>query len=216
MNASKHPPCAMDGVANDVARRPVDSQHPSIAMAPTDTAATSRPTPDLLRRVFATFATGVTLVGARRADGGLVGMTANSFASVSLDPPLVLFCVAKSLAAFKVYAVTSHFSISILAQAARSVSGHFARTGVEKWSTVAHRLGETGVPLLADALASMECEAVARHDAGDHLIVVGRVLRVDIGDAGEPLLFFGSHYRRLDPHIPNDEADREAAFLVWG
>lgn len=212
MNASKDLGFAIAGAANAV--EPQGPGLPATVLA--ETGATNKPTPDMLRRVFGTFATGVTVIGARRADGGLVGMTANSFASVSLDPPLVLFCVARSLAAFKAYAATSHFSISILSQAAKSVSGHFARTGVEKWSTVAHRLGETGVPLLTDALATMECETVARHDAGDHLIVVGRVLRVSHADAAEPLLFFGSHYRRLDPQTPDQEADGDMSFLVWG
>jgi branched-chain amino acid transport system ATP-binding protein len=174
------------------------------------------PTPELLRRVFGMFATGVTVIGARSAEGCLVGMTANSFTSVSLNPPLVLFCVAKSQLAFQVYAAAAHFSVSILAQEAKPMSRQFALSGAEKWSTVAHSLGDNGLPLLTGALATMQCQTVARHDGGDHLIVVGHVLQLSHRDEAEPLLFFGSRYRRLDPQVPNQEMEGDVSFLIWG
>jgi flavin reductase (DIM6/NTAB) family NADH-FMN oxidoreductase RutF len=168
-----------------------------------------------LRRAFGTFATGVAVIGARGADGALAGMTVNSFASVSLAPPLVMFCPARSLGAFEVYRSAGHFSASVLRQDSLAVSERFARAGAGKWQGVKHRLGATGVPLLEGALATLECEVEARHDAGDHLIVVGRVLALEVAERAEPLVFFRSHYRELAPLVALDAASTPA-FHGWG
>lgn len=169
-------------------------------------------TPQRLRQAFGTFATGITVIGARAADGALVGTTVNSFSSVSLAPPLVMFCPARSLGAFGVYDSARHFSASVLRRDGRAVSERFARTGAGKWQGVKHRLGATGVPLLEGALATFECEIEARHDAGDHLIVIGRVLSVEVPEEADPLVFFRSHYRELAPLGGADYA----TFLEWG
>jgi flavin reductase (DIM6/NTAB) family NADH-FMN oxidoreductase RutF len=174
------------------------------------------PTPQLLRRAFGTFATGITVIGACSAHGGLVGMTVNSFTSVSLDPPLVLFCPGRSIAGFDVYANAVYFSVSILPQESYLISNHFANRGSDKWKTVPHWLGSTGAPLLERALATMECEVVARHEAGDHIIVLGRVLQLDLSDATEPLVFFRSRYRQLDPRTQPGYLEGEGSFEVWG
>lgn len=171
--------------------------------------------PDLLRRAFGTFATGVTVIGARGADGTLVGMTANSFTSVSLDPPLVLFCPARSLAAFDVYSAADHFSVSVLAAHAEASSNRFARTNTAKWGSEPFRIGKAGTPLLVNALASFECEVVARHDGGDHLIVVGRVVHLHATETGEPLVFFRSRYRALDSHARLVAPVSDPWYLVW-
>ena len=169
---------------------------------------------NLLRRAFGQFATGVAVIGARASDGTLVGMTVNSFASVSLDPPLVMFCPGKSLTAYAVYAGARHFSASVLSSTQQQVSEHFARKGEKKWAGIAHTLGSAGVPLLDDAIACFECETAARHDAGDHQIVLGRVLALRIAGKGEPLIFHCSRYA----HLARAKADAEdaAAFLAWG
>jgi flavin reductase (DIM6/NTAB) family NADH-FMN oxidoreductase RutF len=169
-------------------------------------------TPQRLRQAFGTFATGIAVIGARAEDGALVGMTANSFGSVSLAPPLVMFCPARSARAFEVYATTRYFSASTLRRDGRAVSERFAQAGAGKWQGVRHRIGATGVPLLEGALATFECEVEARHDGGDHLIVVGRVLAVDVPEQAEPLVFFRSHYRELAPVGGADYA----TFLEWG
>jgi flavin reductase (DIM6/NTAB) family NADH-FMN oxidoreductase RutF len=169
-------------------------------------------TPQRLRYAFGTFATGIAVIGARAADGALVGMTANSFGSVSLAPPLVMFCPARSTQAFSVYATTRFFSASVLRRDSRAVSERFAQAGAGKWQGVAHRIGATGVPLLEGALATFECEVDARHDAGDHVIVLGRVLSLDVPEQAEPLVFFRSHYRELSPLGGADYA----TFLEWG
>jgi flavin reductase (DIM6/NTAB) family NADH-FMN oxidoreductase RutF len=174
------------------------------------------PAPERLRRAFSTFATGIAVIGARSADGTLVGMTANSFTSVSLNPPLVLFCPARALSTFNAYSTAGHFSVSILPAHAEAASNHFARSGSGKWSAVPHGLSESGMPFLHPALASFECEVAARHDAGDHLIVVGRVLRLKLAHTEEPLVFFNSHYRRLEARTRSGEPEGEPPFQVWG
>jgi len=171
-----------------------------------------RLTPERLRQAFGMFATGIAVVGARAADGSLVGATVNSFSSVSLSPPLVMFCPARSLGAFDVYNTARHFSASVLRRDGRAVSERFARTGTGKWQGVKHSIGETGVPLLEGALATFECEVEARHEAGDHLLVVGRVLRLEMPEEADPLVFFRSHYRELAPVGGADYA----TFLEWG
>ncbi|MCL4798572.1 MAG: flavin reductase family protein [Burkholderiales bacterium] len=171
--------------------------------------------PELLRRAFGTFTTGVTVIGARSEDGRLVGMTANSFTSVSLHPPLVLFCPARSLAAFDVYSTARHFSVSVLPAHGEASSNRFARTNTAKWESEPHRVGKTGAPLLLGALASFECEVVARHDGGDHLIVVGRVAYLQATETGEPLVFFRSRYRALDSQTRLVAPVSDPWFVVW-
>jgi flavin reductase (DIM6/NTAB) family NADH-FMN oxidoreductase RutF len=170
---------------------------------------------DLLRRAFGTFTTGIAVIGARGMDGNLVGMTANSFTSVSLNPPLVLFCPARSLAAFDVYSAASHFSVSILPAHGEESSNRFARTYTAKWESEPHFVGESGTPLLAGALANFECEVVARHDGGDHVIVVGRVVRLKAAEAGEPLVFFRSQYRALESQTRLVAPVSDPWFVVW-
>lgn len=172
-------------------------------------------TPQRLRQAFGAYATGIAVIGARAADGSLVGTTVNSFSSVSLSPPLVMFCPARSLGAFDVYQTAGHFSASVLRRDGRAVSERFARTGTGKWQGVKHRIGETGVPLLEGALATFECEVEARHEAGDHLLVLGRVLRLEVPEEADPLVFFRSHYRELAP-LGGAEAASAPAFLAWG
>ena len=168
----------------------------------------------LLRRAFGQFATGVAIIGARAGDGSLVGMTVNSFASVSIEPPLVMYCPAKALSAYAVYAGARYFSASVLAVEQQSLSERFSRKSERKWADVAYTLGETGVPLLDEAIACFECEAEACHDAGDHGIVLGRVLALRVAGAGEPLIFHRSRYCRLAQAAM--DTDAPAAALAWG
>lgn len=168
----------------------------------------------LLRRAFGQFATGVAIIGARAGDGTLVGMTVNSFASVSLDPPLVMYCPAQTAGAYGVYGEARYFSASVLSAAQQSLSERFARKREGKWATVAHTLGKSGVPLLDEAIACFECETQAGYDAGDHRIILGRVLALRVGQEGEALIFHRSRYARLAPAAAG--SDESAAFLAWG
>lgn len=174
------------------------------------------PSPKMLRRAFGSFATGVAIIGALGADGDMAGMTVNSLTSVSISPPLILFCAARSLIAFDVYATTRNFSISILSKQSEVISNHFARSGVDKWKTVPHRFGKNGAPYLDNALATLECAVVDRHEAGDHLIVLGRVMRLNVSKSGDPLVFFRSQYRSLEQNAHSVAPGTQSPFEPWG
>jgi flavin reductase (DIM6/NTAB) family NADH-FMN oxidoreductase RutF len=132
--------------------------------------------PKALRDAFGAFATGVTVVTARDAQGSPIGFTANSFTSVSLDPPLLLVCLARSSRNYAAMTGAGHFAVNILSEMQTDVSNTFARPVEDRFVTVNWRSGENGSPILAEVSASFEC---AMHDvieAGDHVILVGRVL----------------------------------------
>lgn len=146
-------------------------------------------TPDnqrALRDAFGRFATGVTLV-TTSGPTGPVGFTANSFASVSLDPPLVLWSPARASRRFGVFAGASHYAIHILSADQADLIQRFSGTGAG-FADLDHGLTEEGLPTLPTALARFDCAAHAAHDGGDHAILVGQVLRVTLGD-GAPLVF---------------------------
>jgi flavin reductase (DIM6/NTAB) family NADH-FMN oxidoreductase RutF len=151
---------------------------------------------DVFRRACGRFATGVAIAGAIDANGVPHGLTVNSFASVSLDPPLILICLGHAIAAIDVFRQARYFGLSVLRADQRELSERFAARSDNRFESLAWRLGETGVPLLDGALAGIECETRQRITAGDHDIFVGEMVRVSSGD-GEPLIYFASDYRRL-------------------
>lgn len=156
------------------------------------------PAPDnerLLRHAFGRFATGVTVVTTGTPEGP-VGMTANSFSSVSLEPPLVLWCLGKASDRFHVFAPAQRFAIHVLDANQQTLSNGFARDPGFFDQTAWHE-GRDGVPVLDACLARFDCVQHASHDAGDHVILVGRVLSVDIAE-GTPLLFAFGGYGALD------------------
>lgn len=127
------------------------------------------------RNALGTFPTGVTIITARRADGECVGLTVNSFSSVSLDPPLVLWSLSRhspNLAAFR---DNRHFAINILAEHQAALSRRFATPIPDKFAGIEWAPGLGGVPLIADTAAYLECANEYHHDGGDHVILVGRV-----------------------------------------
>src|SRR5688572_13289019 len=151
--------------------------------------------PRRLRRAFGAYGTGVAVVVAVSASGALVGMTINSFSSISLSPPLVMCCPSKSSQVYDVYRYATHFSVSILHEDQATTAERFSRPRPDKWDGVEYQLTENGVPMLSVALASFECRSYARHEAGDHQIVLGEVLRCAVDDtAPDPLLFYASQY----------------------
>ncbi len=133
---------------------------------------------DLLefRRALGAFLTGVTVVTTIEPDGSPRGFTANSFTSVSLEPALILVCIAKTASSHPVFSQTQHFAVSVLAQEQRSVSGVFASKSVDKFAQVAWHVRRTGSPLINDAAAVFDCETHQVVDAGDHIILIGRVV----------------------------------------
>lgn len=128
------------------------------------------------RDALGCFGTGVTVVTAQ-GPGGLLAMTANSFASVSLDPPLVLWCPARASQRHDAFARAAHFAIHVMGEDQQALASRFARSGAD-FEGVDWVPGQDGVPLIAGCLARFECTLSAVHDGGDHSIVVARVLRV--------------------------------------
>ena len=153
--------------------------------------------PQALRAALGRYATGVTLITCLDAEGAAVGLTANSFASLSLDPPLVLWSLRKASGSRAAFEVARHFAINVLAETQVDLSRRFASAAVpDKFAEGAWAPGLGGVPVLAGCAAVFECLADACHDIGDHLLLIGRVQRLaDL--AVSPLVFQGGHYRML-------------------
>lgn len=154
------------------------------------------------RDTLGAFATGVTVVTARAPDGELVGITANSFNAVSLDPQLVLVSFARSLRSLPALLKAPAFAINLLCHDHRHLSQQFARPGDAKWDGVETEDGLAGSPLLCDRLAHFECSPWATYDGGDHVIVVGKVEDYGLVRDDEPLVFFRGAYRSLSRPQP--------------
>ena len=131
-----------------------------------------------LRSAFGNFLTGVTVVTATRSDGIPVGFTANSFSSVSLDPPLLLVCPGKSLSSYKTFAGCSHFAVNILAEDQQDIATTFASLKGDRFAKVAHRFDLHGSALIDGAVAQFSCAAHQSVPAGDHCILMGQVVAV--------------------------------------
>jgi len=140
------------------------------------------------------FATGVTIVTACTEQGEVIGLTANSFNSVSLDPPLVLWSLSRAAASMSVFSAGSHYAINILANDQKDLAERFARRGADRWSGVTYDRGAGGAPLLHGAAASFECFNRSRYEEGDHVIFVGEVERCTWRGGASPLLFHGGRY----------------------
>jgi len=160
--------------------------------------------PDDFRRVMSHFASGVTIITAWDADQRPTGLTASSFTSVSLHPPLILVCVSQKAQSYPAIKAAGRFAVNILSTGQEAVSRRFATTatstsGDEKFAGLDYRPGSLGLPILTDALAELECTVVHAYPGGDHTIFVAQVDAADSrGDASqEPLLYFRGKYSRL-------------------
>ena len=154
------------------------------------------------RHALGQFATGVTVVTAERAPGQVHGMTANSFASVSLDPALILICVDQAAHLLPMVRVQKRFGVSVLKEDQRAVSEYFAQTeeNAETEKRLGVRFGWTasGIPVLEDTLVQLGCNVVASYLSGDHTVFIGEVETARVY-SGEPLLFFRGQYRQIAP-----------------
>jgi len=149
-----------------------------------------------LRRVMGHFATGVTVVTTKDGADTPFGLTANAFASLSLQPPLVLVCVDKGAHCYSCFERSKIFAVNVLAEGQEEISRRFATKGAEKFNGIPWHKGESGVALLDGAIGHIECKVASSYDGGDHTIYVGEVLRA--ATAGErPLIFFQGKYHRL-------------------
>lgn len=150
-----------------------------------------------LRDALGCFATGVTIVTAMTDDGLPVGLTANSFTSVSLDPPLLLVCIANAAGSAPVMRNAEHFAVNVLQIGQQPASNRFAGRGEDRFGHTPWQPGETGAPVLTGSLSTFECSRHAVHDGGDHFILVGQVVRASFEPRRDPLLYFRGKYRRL-------------------
>jgi flavin reductase (DIM6/NTAB) family NADH-FMN oxidoreductase RutF len=149
------------------------------------------------RNALGSFATGVTIVTARSRTGEPLGLTANSFNSVSLDPPLVLFSLNRKAYSLRSFEEAGNFAINVLRDDQQDISEVFAQALTDKWQGFAFETWESGAPILTHALAVFDCATHAVHDGGDHLIFVGRVLKFANDPRGKPLLYFRGNYGQV-------------------
>jgi flavin reductase (DIM6/NTAB) family NADH-FMN oxidoreductase RutF len=165
------------------------------------------------RDALGLFPTGIAVVTAAAEDGSVGGLTVNSFTSVSLDPPLILVALARSIASFAVFERATHFAVSLLRDDQRHVSAAFAKSDLAKWQGGHHRTGtETEAPIIHPNLVAFECETHARYDGGDHRLLLGRVIRIENApDGPNPLLYYRGQYREL-----SDEPGDPAPFRLEG
>lgn len=151
---------------------------------------------DTFKAGMGRFATGVTIITTRESGGAPAGFTASSFASLSLNPPLVLFCLDRESYCFDAFYGAENFGVNILSSEQQGLSKRFSRRGGDKFENVALMETHTGVPLLEGCLASMECRITEKLPGGDHLIFLGEVQRVKIGE-GSPLIICMGKYHNI-------------------
>jgi flavin reductase (DIM6/NTAB) family NADH-FMN oxidoreductase RutF/pimeloyl-ACP methyl ester carboxylesterase len=153
--------------------------------------------PRTLRDALGCFSTGVVIATTLDAEGQPQGLTANSFTSVSLDPPLVLFCLAKTARTLPAFAGSETFALNVLHIGQQPDSVRFAKRAEDRFVASAFETWETGAPILSGSLCAIECDKHAWHEGGDHVIIVGRVRRARFEPRRDPLLYFRGAYRRL-------------------
>ncbi|MEQ8356779.1 MAG: flavin reductase family protein [Kiloniellaceae bacterium] len=153
------------------------------------------------RQALGSFATGVAVVTASDAAGENCGITVNSFSSVSLDPPLILYCLDKAAMSFETFRQADRFAVNVLREDQHELSVRFATAAIDKWDGVAHDLWSGGLPVLRSCLANLACRRESLYEGGDHVIIVGRVERLHLGGGGEPLVYFQSRYRTIGPSV---------------
>ncbi|MFQ6004495.1 MAG: flavin reductase family protein [Woeseia sp.] len=149
------------------------------------------------RSALGGYTTGVTIITALDDTGQPIGLTANSFASVSLNPPLVLWSIDKDSPLFDKFMQAGHYAVHVLRHDQQYLSHNFSDDDIDKFAGVTYERGITGLPLLTDYSTLFQCKVQSRHEEGDHVILVGRVISID--DRSEkPLVFHKGKYRRLE------------------
>lgn len=150
------------------------------------------------RDALGLYPTGIAVVTAAADDGAVGGLTVNSFTSISLDPPLIMVALARTISSLDIFERASHFAVSLLREDQRHVSASFAKSDLAKWQAGHHRHGALA-PIIHPNLAAFECEVFARHDGGDHRLLLGRVVSMEAATDGapRPLLYYRGQYREL-------------------
>ncbi len=150
------------------------------------------------RNALGTFATGVTVVTTCDSQAQPIGVTINSFTSVSLEPPLILFCLGRAANSVQTFSTCPGFAVNVLTEHQEALSSRFATPDSGgRWDGLAVDRSPMGFPILPDCLATLDCRIEARHDGGDHIILIGRVESLSIGVGAAPLLYFRGRYARL-------------------
>lgn len=166
------------------------------------------------RDALGRFATGIVVVTAKPGSVAL-GLTVNSFNSVSLQPPLVLFSLAKRILSFAAWQSVEHYAINVLTERQEKLSARFATALTDKWGGIETVITDQGVPIIRDALVSFICAEPVRIDGGDHQIMIGRVINIcKLSLADQPLIFYRGRYRKLDPEPC--EVDPEGLMIFQG
>ena len=143
------------------------------------------------------FVTGITIVTSVSGEGEHVGLTVNSFNSVSLEPPMVLFSLDRQALSLPIFEAAGRFAVNVLSDHQEPLSNRFARREIDKWDGVGFIEGETGCRLLDGTMAAFDCKTYAQYDGGDHVIVVGQVIDMRLDQAAEPLVFYKGAYNSL-------------------
>lgn len=153
--------------------------------------------PRNFRDALGSFPTGVTVVTSLDEGASPIGVTVSSFTSVSLDPPLILFCLDHRNANLQAFKNAHHFAINVLSAEQEDLSVRFSCRIDDRWKGVTFETWESGAPIFPGCLANLECRTVDRHESGDHLIVIGEVIRLASRMGDGPLIYFQGSYRRL-------------------
>ena len=176
----------------DIAQQPIDQRH--------------------LRNALGRYATGVTVITTRTAAGKLEGLTANSFAAVSLDPPLISWSLKRSAPSYDGFLTANHFAVNILSAEQHALCRHFATPRLDKFEDVVFEAGMHGAPILPGCLATFECRTENTIEGGDHQIFIGRVLRATHRD-GEPLIFSAGRLCLSSRLEEPESANKDGAIL---
>ena len=168
---------------------------------------------DAFRSALGSFVTGVTIVTARGHDGEPVGLTANSFNSVSLDPPMVLWSLSLSSRALPAFRDAESWAVHILAAGQEEMSQRFATRGADKFDGIGADDGPEGAPLIEGCAARFGCRARFEYEGGDHAIFLGEVVDFTRSEV-EPLIYHGGRYGRVMPAAPQDHVQLAAAGLI--
>ncbi len=162
-----------------------------------------------LKKAFGNFATGITVVSTRDGAGNPVGITCNSFTSVSLKPPLVLFSLAKTAFSLSAFLRADHFGVSVLARGQEAISTRFATPSSDKWAGVSWHAWDRGSPVIGGAVAGFECRKTAVHEGGDHLLFLGEIERMESRPDRTPLVYLRSRYGHFEAEAPEADAPGE-------
>ena len=159
------------------------------------------PDSDVFRKAFGHFANGVTIVTAVAPDGKIAGMTASSFNSVSLDPPMVLWSAGTQAAEYEVFATCKKFAVHVLSESQAELSNRFATPGIDKFEGIDWSLSSNNLPVISGCPMCLQCETIAGHEVSDHKVLIGLVVDVDLNSEEPPLLYYGSAYYQLGDSI---------------